>query len=70
MSSATERDGVPLMAVGNGLEGEKQRETIMSYPILRTDRGTVVDYRWGVWEKQALYRPAGEIRQLRGLKSS
>lgn len=42
--------GVPLLALDNGLEGPGRREVIMSYPILRTDRGTLVDYRWGVWE--------------------
>jgi hypothetical protein len=45
--------GVPLLAVDNGLEGGGRRETVMSYPILRTARGTVVDYRWGVWEEGA-----------------
>lgn len=42
--------GVPLLALDNGLQGANRREVVMSYPILRTDRGTLVDYRWGVWE--------------------
>jgi hypothetical protein len=42
--------GVPLLALDNGLAGPKRREVVMSYPILRTDRGTLVDYRFGVWD--------------------
>ena len=45
--------GVPLLSVDNGLAGANRREVVMSYPVLRTDRGTLVDYRWGVWEKGA-----------------
>ena len=45
--------GVPLLALDNGLQGVNRREVVMSYPILKTDRGTLVDYRWGVWEKGA-----------------
>ncbi len=43
--------GVPLLSLDNGAAREKRREVVMSYPILRTDRGTLVDYRLGVWEK-------------------
>ena len=42
---------VPLFACDNGLEGERRRKTIMTYPIFTTDRGTVVDFRKGIWEK-------------------
>jgi hypothetical protein len=42
--------GVPLLSFDNGLAGGKRREVVMSYPILRTDRGTLIDYRLGVWE--------------------
>ncbi len=42
--------GVPLIALDNGLRGPSRREVVMSYPILRTTRGTVIDYRWGVWK--------------------
>ncbi len=43
--------GVPLLAVGNGAEGNDYREVIMSYPIMETRRGTVVDFKNGVWSK-------------------
>ena len=43
--------GVPLLSLDNGVAREKRREVVMSYPILRTDRGTLIDYRLGVWEK-------------------
>ena len=45
--------GVPLLSLDNGLTGGNRREVIMSYPIMRTDKGTLVDYRFGVWEKGA-----------------
>ncbi len=43
--------GVPRIAFGNGAKGKRFRETIMTYPICRTDRGTLVDLRQGVWEQ-------------------
>ena len=43
--------GAPLVSIDNGLQDEKRRVTVMSYPIIMTDRGTLVDYRKGVWEK-------------------
>ena len=42
--------GVPLLSLDNGLGGEEKREVVMSYPILKTDRGTLIDYRLGAWE--------------------
>jgi hypothetical protein len=45
--------GVPLLSVDNGLKGDNRREVIMSYPIMRTDKGTLIDYRFGVWENGA-----------------
>ena len=42
---------VPLQSFENGLTGTSWRKVVMSYPILQTDRGTLIDYRWGVWEK-------------------
>jgi hypothetical protein len=45
--------GVPLLSLENGLKGDNRREVIMSYPIMRTDKGTLVDYRFGIWEKGA-----------------
>jgi hypothetical protein len=43
--------GVPLLSFDNGVVGERHRATIMTYPIFVTDRGTVVDFKDGVWEK-------------------
>jgi hypothetical protein len=43
--------GVPLLVLDNGLQGPSRREVVMSYPVLKTRRGTLVDYRRGVWEK-------------------
>ncbi|MGA2531543.1 MAG: hypothetical protein ABSG19_00760 [Candidatus Aminicenantales bacterium] len=48
--------GIPLLAMDNGLPGLNKREVIMSYPIIRTDKGTIIDYRWGAWEKDS-YTP-------------
>lgn len=42
--------GVPLLACGNDQHGEKKRRTIMTYPIFTTDRGTVIDFKHGVWK--------------------
>lgn len=44
-------NGVPLLDFNNGLKEDKFRSTIMTYPILETDRGTIVDFKNGVWEK-------------------
>jgi hypothetical protein len=43
--------GVPLLSFDNGVAGDKYRATIMTYPVFVTDRGTVVDFKHGVWEK-------------------
>jgi hypothetical protein len=43
--------GVPLISCDNGRSGPDHRATIMTYPIFTTDRGTVVDFKHGVWEK-------------------
>lgn len=45
--------GVPLIVCENGLTGKDRRVTIMTYPIFKTDKGTVVDFKNGVWEKGA-----------------
>jgi hypothetical protein len=45
--------GVPLLTLDNGLRDARRRQVAMSYPILRTDRGTIVDYRLGVWDSGA-----------------
>jgi hypothetical protein len=45
--------GIPLIQCENGADGSHHRVTIMTYPIFTTDRGTVVDYRRGIWEKES-----------------
>ena len=45
--------GVPLNSFGNGCRGEDFRAVIMTYPIMKTDRGTVIDFKNGIWEKGA-----------------
>jgi hypothetical protein len=45
--------GVPLIACENGAKGENRRATIMTYPILKTDKGTVIDFKNGIWKKGA-----------------
>lgn len=43
--------GVPRLSCSNGLTGEKSRTTIMTYPVFKTDKGTIVDFKNGIWEK-------------------
>lgn len=43
--------GVPLLSFDNNVAGERHRATIMTYPVFVTDRGTVVDFKDGIWEK-------------------
>ena len=47
-------EGVPLIALHNGSSGSG-RSVIMSYPIFKTDRGTVIDFKNGIWEKECGY---------------
>jgi hypothetical protein len=35
----------------NGAQGNNFREVIMTYPIFKTDNGTVIDFKNGIWEK-------------------
>jgi len=44
-------NGVPLISCENGLKGKDRRATIMTYPIFVTDKGTVIDFKGGVWER-------------------
>lgn len=44
--------GVPLISLDNEASVEK-RSVIMSYPIFKTDRDTVIDFKNGIWEKGA-----------------
>jgi hypothetical protein len=43
--------GVPLISMDNGASGDDFREVIMTYPVFKTDKGTVVDFKNGIWEK-------------------
>ena len=43
--------GLPLLLCDNNVTDRHFRTTIMTYPIFKTDRGTVVDFRNGIWEK-------------------
>jgi hypothetical protein len=43
--------GMPLISLDNGASGDKFREVIMTYPVFETDKGTVVDFKNGIWEK-------------------
>jgi len=45
--------GVPLISFDNGAGGDEYRAVIMSYPIFKTDKGTIVDFMKGIWEKGA-----------------
>ena len=43
--------GVPLISLSNGVKGHDQREVIMTYPVFETDKGTIIDFKEGVWDK-------------------
>jgi hypothetical protein len=45
--------GVPLLKYDNGAAGSAFRQVIMTYPIFTTDRGTTVDFKYGIWAKGA-----------------
>ena len=45
--------GVPLIKLDNGGQGDNFRSVIMTYPILKTDIGTVIDFKNGIWEKDS-----------------
>jgi len=45
--------GVPLINFDNGAAGDDFREVIMTYPIFKTHKGTVVDFKNGIWENGA-----------------
>jgi hypothetical protein len=44
-------NGVPLIDFENGASGSNRRATIMTYPIIKTDKGTIIDFKHGIWEK-------------------
>jgi len=43
--------GVPMISYDNGETGDDFREVIMTYPIFKTDMGTIVDLKNGVWNE-------------------
>jgi hypothetical protein len=43
--------GLPLLDFDNGLSGSDYRAVIMTYPIFKTDKGTIVDFKNGIWNK-------------------
>jgi len=45
--------GVPLISCENGNKGKDRRFTIMTYPIFKTDKATVIDFKNGIWKKGA-----------------
>lgn len=48
--------GVPLFQIDNGANSFDKRSVIMTYPIFITDRGTVIDFKNGIWEKGSYTR--------------
>lgn len=46
-------DGVPLLSMDNGRTGDDFREVIMTYPIFKTDNGTIIDLKNGIWKDGA-----------------
>jgi uncharacterized protein (DUF362 family) len=45
--------GVPMISMDNGETGDDFREVIMTYPIFKTDRGTIIDLKNGIWKDGA-----------------
>jgi hypothetical protein len=43
-------EGVPLVSYANGASGMDKREVIMTYPVFKSDKGTVIDFKNGIWE--------------------
>jgi len=43
--------GVPLIKFDNGAQGDNFRSVIMTYPIIKSDRGTIIDLKNGIWDK-------------------
>ena len=42
--------GVSLIKFDNDAHGDNFRSVIMTYPILKTDTGTLIDFKNGIWE--------------------
>lgn len=47
---------IPLLQYDNGQNGDGFRSVIMTYPIIETDQGTLIDFKHGIWEKDAYIR--------------
>ena len=43
-------EGNALVQCDNGAEGDQFRTTIMTYPVFKTARGTMVDFKQGIWQ--------------------
>jgi hypothetical protein len=43
--------GVPLITCENKAPSNNFRATIMTYPIFSTDKGTIIDFKNGIWER-------------------
>ncbi len=59
--------GVPLIECDNGMDEDRHRKTIMTYPVFTTERGTVVDFRNGIWEKGVYTERAMKVILLSAL---
>ena len=59
--------GQPLVAMDNGAEGELFRRVIMTYPIFKTDKGTIVDFKHGVWESGEYSKTAFKFINVAGI---
>jgi hypothetical protein len=44
---------VPLIEFDNGAQDVSHRSVIMTYPIIKTDNGTIIDFKNGIWDKGA-----------------
>ena len=44
-------NGVPLIRCDNGASGSNHRATIMTHSFFVTDKGTVIDFKGGIWER-------------------
>lgn len=43
--------GNALISCDNGVRGEQFRATIMTYPVFKSERGTTVDFKHGIWRE-------------------
>ena len=59
--------GLPLISFNNGAQGDHYREVIMTYPVFRSDRGTLVDFRYGVWRDGGYTQQPWKYINLAGL---